>query len=88
MERVPKFSAVKPPTTFFPLIVMLFISGVNMSFFVRMGLLGVVGIVILIIIAPYRLERILSFLNTWTDPLGSGFQIIQSLYAIGTGGLL
>ncbi len=70
------------------IIVMLFISGVNMSFFVRMGLLGVVGIVILIIIAPYRLERILSFLNPWTDPLGSGFQIIQSLYAIGPGGLL
>ncbi len=34
------------------------------------------------------MERIISFLNPWTDPLGSGFQIIQSLYAIGPGGLL
>src|SRR5699024_11527246 len=32
--------------------------------------------------------RIVSFLNPWSDPLGSGFQIIQSLYAIGPGGLL
>ena len=45
------------------------------------------GIVGLIIVAPYRMARIVSFLNPWTDPLGSGFQIIQSLYAIGPGGL-
>ena len=53
-----------------------------------MGALGIVGIVVLILIAPYRMERIVSFLNPWSDPLGSGFQIIQSLYAIGPGGLL
>ncbi len=70
------------------IIVMLFTSGVNMSFFIKIGLLGVIGVIILIIIAPYRLERIISFINPWTDPLGSGFQIIQSLYAIGPGGLL
>lgn len=67
---------------------LLFISGVNMSFFIKMGLLGLVGIVLLIIVAPYRLKRIVSFLNPWTDPLGSGFQIIQSLYAIGPAGLM
>ena len=70
------------------IIVMLFISGVNMSFFVKVGVLGILGIVILVVIAPYRMERILSFINPWSDPLGSGFQIIQSLYAIGPGGLL
>ncbi len=70
------------------IIGMLFVSGVNMSFFVKIGLLGLLGIVILVIMAPYRLERIVSFLNPWSDPLGSGFQIIQSLYAIGPGGLL
>ena len=59
----------------------------KISFFIRIGLLGVIGITILILIAPYRLKRILSFLNPWSDPLGSGFQIIQSLYAIGPGGL-
>jgi len=70
------------------LIVMIFVSGVQISFFVKIGLLGLLGIVGLIIIAPYRMARIVSFLNPWSDPLGSGFQIIQSLYAIGPGGLL
>ena len=67
---------------------LLFISGVNMNFFIKIGILGLIGIVILVIIAPYRMARITSFLNPWLDPLGSGFQIIQSLYAIGPGGLL
>ena len=66
---------------------MLFVGGVPLSFFLKLGALGIVGIVVLILAAPYRLTRILSFLNPWKDPLGSGFQIIQSLYAIGPGGL-
>ncbi len=66
---------------------LLFIGGVNIKFFLKIGLLGIMGIVLLILAAPYRLKRILSFLNPWEDPLGSGFQIIQSLYAIGPGGL-
>ena len=41
----------------------------------------------LIILRPYRLKRILAFLNPWQDPQGAGFQIIQSLIAIGSGGL-
>ena len=65
----------------------LFVGGMNISFIIKMAFLGLFGIVGLIIIAPYRLARILSFLNPWSDPLGSGFQIIQSLYAIGPGGL-
>ena len=60
-------------------VVLLFVSGVNLSFFVKVGILGLIGIVVLIIIAPYRMKRIVSFLNPWSDPLGSGFQIIQSL---------
>lgn len=70
------------------LTAILFISGVKMSFFFKIGLLGLLGIVGLIIMAPYRMLRIVSFLNPWVDPLGSGYQIIQSLYAIGPGGLL
>ncbi len=66
---------------------LLFSSGANFSFFVKIGFLGVLGVVGLIIAAPYRVARIVSFLNPWSDPLGSGFQIIQSLYAIGPGGL-
>ena len=69
-------------------ISLLFVYGVNMNFFIKMGLLGVIGIIGLVIIAPYRMKRITSFLNPWSDPLGSGFQIIQSLYAIGPGGIL
>lgn len=70
------------------IIALLFIAGVNMKFFLYLGLIGVIGIVVLILIAPYRMDRITSFLDPWSDPLGTGFQIIQSLYAIGPGGLL
>lgn len=42
---------------------------------------------ILILLKPYRLKRILTFLNPWADPQGAGFQIIQSLIAIGSGGV-
>ncbi len=68
-------------------IAMLFVAGVNMKFFIGLFVFGVIGIVGLILIAPYRMDRITSFLNPWSDPLGTGFQIIQSLYAIGPGGL-
>ena len=70
------------------LIALIFISGLKISFFVKLGILGLAGIALLIIAAPYRMARIVSFLNPWSDPLGSGYQIIQSLYAIGPGGLL
>lgn len=67
---------------------MLFASGkMSFKFIFKIAILGVLGVTGLILIAPYRLARILSFLNPWSDPLGSGFQIIQSLYAIGPGGL-
>ena len=73
--------------TVMTIVAMLFISGVNFSFFVKIGFIGLAGASMLIIAAPYRLERITSFLNPWNDPLGTGFQAIQSLYAIGPGGL-
>lgn len=69
------------------LIVLIFTSNIKISFFVKLGILGIAGIVGLILIAPYRMARIVAYLNPWSDPLGSGFQIIQSLYAIGPGGL-
>lgn len=69
------------------IIGLLFISGVNMSFFIKIALLGLIGLSGLIIVAPYRIKRITSFLNPWADPLGTGFQTIQSMYAIGPGGL-
>ena len=69
------------------IIGILFIAGLDIKIFLKFGIIGLVGVVGLILIAPYRLKRILSFLDPWSDPLGSGFQIIQSLYSIGPGGL-
>ena len=68
-------------------VVMIFISGAKIMHFVYLGLVGVAGFVGLIASAPYRMDRITSFLDPWKDPLGTGFQMIQSLYAIGPGGL-
>jgi cell division protein FtsW len=68
-------------------VVMIFISGARIRHFVGLGLLGLAGFVGLVASAPYRIKRITSFLDPWEDPLNSGFQIIQSLYAIGPGGL-
>lgn len=70
------------------IISILFISGVKLNFFIGGGVLGILGVIGLIIIAPYRMNRITSFIDPWKDPLGTGFQMIQSLYAIGPGGLL
>jgi len=47
-----------------------------------------VSAVFLILFRPYRLQRVLTFLNPWQDPKGAGFQIIQSLIAIGSGNWL
>ncbi|MEW9676561.1 stage V sporulation protein E [Lentibacillus sp. L22] len=69
-------------------MILIFTAGAKISHFVGLGFLGIVGFVLLIISAPYRISRITAFLNPWEDPLGDGFQIIQSLYAIGPGGLM
>ncbi|MED4550906.1 FtsW/RodA/SpoVE family cell cycle protein, partial [Bacillus licheniformis] len=68
-------------------IIMIFVAGARISHFVFLGLIGLSGFVGLVLSAPYRIKRITSYLNPWEDPLGSGFQIIQSLYAVGPGGL-
>ncbi|WP_084076584.1 putative lipid II flippase FtsW [Desulfacinum infernum] len=48
---------------------------------------GLAGLGTLAVTSPYRLERLLAFLDPWTDPLDSGYHLIQSLVAIGSGGL-
>lgn len=70
------------------IIVMTLAAGSPLIYFIRLGVIGILGLVALILSAPYRLERITSFIDPWQDPLGSGFQIIQSLFAIAPGGLL
>lgn len=68
-------------------LIMLFIAqfNINRLLAIGMGLIPVIGI--LIYWQPYRLKRIVAFLNPWADPQGAGFQIIQSLIAIGSGNI-
>src|SRR5699024_9312602 len=67
--------------------ILLFISGAQLKHFLMLAFLGLAGLIGLIASAPYRINRVTAFINPWNDPLGNGFQIIQSLYAIGPGGL-
>ena len=67
---------------------LLFVSGVKLSFFVKIIILGLMGMSGLIIASYLNNEPINgSFINPFNDPLGTGFQAIQSMYAIGPGGL-
>ena len=66
--------------------IMLFIAHIPLAYLAGTIAASLPVLIILIIMRPYRLNRILSFLNPWSDPQGSGFQIIQSLIAIGSGG--
>ena len=68
-------------------IALIFLSGAKMKFFIFLGIVGVALFIGLIISAPYRLERIFSFIDPWQDPLGSGFQGIQSLFAVAPSGI-
>lgn len=69
-------------------LLIIYAAGARMSHLAGLGMIGVAGFVGLIIAAPYRLKRITAFLDPWSDPLGAGYQAIQSLYAIGPGGLV
>ena len=69
------------------LIIMSLMVKIRFKNFIYIGLLGLGAIIIMIISEPYRIERIVAYIDPFSDPLGSGFQIIQSLYAIGPSGL-
>jgi len=66
---------------------LMYVYGLKMKVIIWTALLGLTGLVILIVSAPYRLRRLTSYLNPWADPQGDGFQMIQSLLAIGPGKL-
>lgn len=68
-------------------MIMLFVAGVRVSYVISIILVNLPLLYILIFSVPYRRMRILSFLNPWQDPQGSGFQIIQSQLALGSGGI-
>jgi len=67
--------------------IMLFIAGISPAYLISLVLVSMPALFVLIFSVPYRRMRILSFVNPWMDPKGSGFQIIQSLIALGSGGI-
>lgn len=69
-------------------MIVIYVAGARMAHLSGLALMGLAGFAALIAAAPYRLQRITAFLDPWQDPLGAGYQSIQSLYAIGPGGLV
>ncbi|AKC60316.1 cell division protein FtsW [Blochmannia endosymbiont of Camponotus (Colobopsis) obliquus] len=65
----------------------LFIAGIALKYFFLFFFITILIIISLIIIEPYRIQRILAFWNPWSDPFGSGYQLTQSLIAFGRGEL-
>lgn len=67
---------------------MLLAAGLHLRYVGAMATLAPALFYVLVWSEPYRRARVLAFLDPWADPLGTGFQIIQSLIAVGTGGLM
>lgn len=66
---------------------MFFAAGARSSHLIGLGLVGVAGALVAAVVEPYRLERLMGFLDPMADPKGTGFQTIQSLLALGSGRL-
>jgi cell division protein FtsW len=66
---------------------LLFVAGVRLRYFIAPALALIPMFYFFVIRVPWRYQRILAFLDPWSDPLGRGFHIIQSLIAVGTGGV-
>jgi cell division protein FtsW len=70
---------------FISVLGVLFVAGVKIQQFLVVALLGVIAITLMIIFVPWRWERIISFIDPWSDPWGSGYQLTLSLMSIGRG---
>lgn len=68
-------------------LTMLFIAGIKLRYLLSLILVSLPALYLLIFNVAYRRMRIMAFLNPWQDPKGSGFQIIQSQIALGSGGI-
>ena len=64
---------------------MLFLGGARLLYVGGLGLIAVTGISVLVMTVGYRMQRVISFTDPWKDALGSGFQLTQSLIAVGRG---
>ncbi|ABA59308.1 cell division-specific peptidoglycan biosynthesis regulator FtsW [Nitrosococcus oceani ATCC 19707] len=79
----PDFGAVV--ILFATMLGMLFLGGARLWYFVLLAAIGGVGLAALAWGSPYRMERLTSFLDPWSDPLDSGYQLTQALIAFGRG---
>ncbi|MGI9106777.1 MAG: putative lipid II flippase FtsW [Pyrinomonadaceae bacterium] len=66
--------------------VLLFTAGARLLYLGVLGAIGLVGVVLMIVLFPWRLGRVTAFLDPWADAQGTGFQVVQSLIAVGSGG--
>lgn len=69
------------------MITILFSAGMKIKHFIFLIIPAIFAGVLLILLEPYRLDRLSAFLNPWSSPKGEGYQLLQSLYALGSGGL-
>jgi cell division protein FtsW len=67
-------------------VTLLFAAGARLLYLGAVGAVGLVGIVFMIVLFPWRLGRVTAFLDPWADAQGTGFQVVQSLIAVGSGG--
>ncbi|MFZ5474299.1 MAG: putative lipid II flippase FtsW [Pseudomonadota bacterium] len=68
-------------------LAILFLGGLNWRLFAGLILMLGVGFVLMIWLSPYRLQRVIGFMDPWADPLGKGYQLSHSLIAFGRGEL-
>jgi cell division protein FtsW len=64
---------------------MMFVAGARIRDFLLFFIAAVIGMAVLAVASPYRMKRLTGFLDPWADPFASGFQLTQSLIAIGRG---
>jgi cell division protein FtsW len=69
------------------LLVILFVAGTPKKWFVLLFLAVAIAVPLMIIVEPYRMKRLTAFINPWDNPKAEGYQLIQSYYALGGGGL-
>lgn len=70
----------------FVTLFMLIIGGMSKKHTLMFSIPAAAAVPVLILIEPYRLKRLMAFINPWASPQGEGFQLIQSLYSLGDGG--
>jgi cell division protein FtsW len=65
---------------------MVFAAGISYRYVVSLALLSLPALYLVVMFSPYRAQRMMAFLDPWADAQGAGYQAIQSMIAVGTGG--